>query len=67
MVDSKTLEAERSDYDGFHSRPMSWADVVRNWPKGHADAALREEIVQVVWNFERHDVATLMAMLARSQ
>ena len=68
MVNGEILEADRSDYDGFHSRPMSWADVIRKFnglTARHRDTALREEIVQIVRDFERYDVAALMSVLAR--
>ena len=64
----ETLEAHRTDYDGFHTRAMSWADVVAKFDGlagKHADAALREEIVEVVRDLERHDVSVLGTLLAR--
>ncbi len=70
MESGETLEAERSDYDGFHTRPMSWAEVVSKFDslaEGHADAALRQEIVETVRDLQRHSLATLTALLARTR
>ena len=47
---------------------MSWADVVAKFEglvRPHADTALREELVSVIRDLERHDVSTLTGLLAR--
>ncbi len=64
----ETLEVQRTDYDGFHTRPMSWDDVVAKFERlsaAQADPALQGEIVAMVRDVEKHDIADLMKLLAR--
>ena len=68
LDDGTVLETTRTDYDGFHTRPMSWEDVVAKFDRladGRADPGLRGEIVATVRDIEKHGVAGLMALLAR--
>ncbi|WP_375381085.1 hypothetical protein, partial [uncultured Sphingomonas sp.] len=65
----ETLTAERTDYDGFHTRPMSWDDVVAKFDRLaalHAGEDLRRQIVELVRDVERHSVADMMTLLART-
>ncbi|WP_375382982.1 MmgE/PrpD family protein [uncultured Sphingomonas sp.] len=67
IAGGEMLSAERSDYDGFHTRPMSWDDVVAKFDRlasPHADGRLRAKIVATVRDIERHLVTDLMALLA---
>lgn len=63
----RTLEVEKSDYEGFHTRPMSWERVVAKFEAlsaPHADASLRAEIIKKVERLEEAEVADLTAVLA---
>jgi 2-methylcitrate dehydratase len=68
MTDGTVLRSVRSDYEGFHTSPMSW-EVAR--AKFDAVAApfasfeLREEIATVVRDLEHHTVRDLTRALAR--
>jgi 2-methylcitrate dehydratase len=64
----QVLEKEKKDYEGFHSRPMSW-EGVRNKFEGlaapYASTGLRGEIVDAVTELESIDVAELTKLLSR--
>ena len=65
----ETLEAERRDYPGFHTRPMSWSDVRAKFDRlaaPFADTGLRDEIASAVSELERIPVTDLMRLLARA-
>ena len=58
VAGGETLTAERTDYDGFHTRPMSWDDVVAKFDRLaalHAGEDLRRRIVAMVRDVEKHD------------
>ena len=65
----RTLTAEKKDYEGFHTRPMSWETARRKFEaladRG-ADAALRGEIADAVLRLEDIRVADLCALLSRA-
>lgn len=59
MKDGRRFETEKSDYEGFHSRPMSWDAVVAKFDRlagAHLAAAERGRIVETVAHLE--DAAT---------
>ena len=73
------LSREVSDYEGFHTRPMSWETVVEKLDRlaehgsasgpgsaGATDPALRREIVQAVDELASIRVADLTSLLARA-
>ena len=61
---------EKTDYEGFHTRPVQWETVVGKFERlsePYTTAALRREIGDAVSRLEAIDVARLTAMLARVQ
>jgi 2-methylcitrate dehydratase len=69
LDDGTTLEDTRDDYDGFHTRPMSWDDVIAKFERlsaPHIEAALRADIVAIVRTLERQELGSLMTLLARA-
>jgi 2-methylcitrate dehydratase len=51
MKDGRTFVRDKADYEGFHSRPMSWDRVIEKFESLAGDAAdpvLRREIVDAV-------------------
>jgi 2-methylcitrate dehydratase len=61
------LVLEKRDYEGFHTRPMSWEVVVRKFDslsQPYAGESLRREIVQAVHEIESIRVRDLTRLLA---
>ncbi|SHG49468.1 2-methylcitrate dehydratase [Fodinibius roseus] len=61
-----THEIEKRDYEGFHTRPMSWDTVIQKFEglaKPYTSQELREEIIDHVTNFENYKVTDLMNLL----
>ncbi len=68
LRDARTLEKEKSDYEGFFTRPASWTTVTQKLEKlsaPYADANLRREIVDVVTVIDEIEVSDLTAILAK--
>jgi 2-methylcitrate dehydratase len=66
LKDSRVLTAEKRDYEGFHTRPMSWDAVTRKFERlcgRRIDAALRRQIVQAVKELDTIQVADLTRLL----
>ncbi len=68
LKDGRILEKEKRDYEGFVTRPMSWATAEA---KFHAlaspavPAALRRSIVKALRDLENLDAADLFRLLAK--
>lgn len=63
-----TCQIEKTDYEGFHTRPMSWETIIQKFEKlaePFITADLREEIINTVQNFEEHSVDDLTQLLAK--
>ncbi len=59
---------EKRDYEGFHSRPMSWETIIQKFDglvEPYTSKELREQITETVQNFEQHSVSDLMKLLAK--
>jgi 2-methylcitrate dehydratase len=68
LRDGRVLETEKRDYEGFHTRPMSWERIVeklRRLASPHADASLQREIVSCVDNLENVKTRDLAHLLGR--
>jgi 2-methylcitrate dehydratase len=68
LTDGTIFHAEESDYEGFHSRPLTWEVAQAKFDDlalPFADADLRAEIVGLVRDLENGKVADLTAALAR--
>ena len=64
----EVLAREKVDYEGFHTRPMSWATVEEKFHRlacGHAGETVRGEIVEVVRRLEEIEVNELTSLLLR--
>jgi len=69
LRDGRVLEKEKADYEGFHTRPMSWAALVGKFERlaaPYADPDLRREIIAAVENLDGIRVSDLTALLARA-
>ena len=61
-----THSIEKNDYEGFHTRPMSWETIIQKFEglaKSYTTDKLREKIIDLVRNFEKHSVSELMKLL----
>ncbi|WP_340103606.1 MmgE/PrpD family protein [Rhodohalobacter sp. 8-1] len=68
LKDGNTRQIEKKDYEGFHTRPMSWETIIQKFEKlaePFTTADLREEIINTVQNFEEHSVDDLTQLLAK--
>ena len=66
LKDGRVLERETKDYEGFHTRPMSWETVVQKFNKiasPNASAGQRAGIADAVANLEQVSVRELMDQL----
>jgi 2-methylcitrate dehydratase len=64
-----TLAAEKSDYHGFVTRPMSWKRARQKFERLAAHAVepeLAEELAETVWALDELDTRDLTAALARA-
>jgi 2-methylcitrate dehydratase len=72
LRDGRTLEREQHDYEGFHTRPMSWDAVMAKFNRlaaRHADSGARTRIVDAVRRLDELDhlgVDELTHLLANS-
>jgi len=63
----RVVEKVKRDYEGFHTRPMSWEAVIRKFDTlsaPYAGATVRKEIVAAVRHLEERTVADLVKLLA---
>jgi 2-methylcitrate dehydratase len=68
LGDGSTLEKEKTDYEGFHTRPVSWETAIDKFEKlstDYAESSLRKEIIEAVEGLENIGVAELMELLGR--
>src|SRR5699024_3308699 len=60
-------QIEKNDYEGFHTRPMSWETVISKFEglaEPYATDDVQKQIVDMVQNFEQHSVNELMKLLS---
>ncbi len=65
----RTLSIEKADYEGFHTRPMSWSSVTKKFETlaaPYAPALLRRDIVDAVGNLESIPISRLADLLAQT-
>ncbi|MFQ5945758.1 MAG: MmgE/PrpD family protein, partial [Anaerolineae bacterium] len=63
-----TLAVEKRDYEGFHTRPMTWETVVGKFESlstPYTDKSLRSEIKEAVAELESIPVSDLAGLLAQ--
>jgi 2-methylcitrate dehydratase len=67
LRDGRTLQIEKSDYDGFHTRPLTWDKVAAKFETltaSGASAGTRRAIMEMVHNLETVRISELTALLA---
>lgn len=68
LAGNRTVQKEKTDYEGFYKRPMTWERVTEKFNRlsaPFADADLQREIVSAVENLEKIQVAELVNLLGR--
>ncbi|HSL92693.1 MAG TPA: MmgE/PrpD family protein [Candidatus Limnocylindrales bacterium] len=66
LKDGRTFTREKSDYEGFHTRPASWAKAEEKFhglAEGTVDVFRREEIVSAVRHLDDISVKNLVELL----
>ena len=66
-TDNDIFEIHKVDYEGFHTRPMSWETVSEKFVRlaaPHTDAALRDDIIAAVDDLETIPAMDLFTLLA---
>ncbi len=69
-ADGEVYETHKEDYEGFHTRPMSWDTVSEKFARlaePYTDAALRDDIIAAVRDLETLLAADLFDLLAKVQ
>ncbi|MGK7368979.1 MAG: MmgE/PrpD family protein, partial [Candidatus Halalkalibacterium sp. M3_1C_030] len=67
LKNGNTHQVSKKDYEGFHTRPMSWDTIIEKFEdlaEPYTSPDLREKIVKTVREFEKHKVTDLMKLLA---
>ena len=69
LNDGTELSREKRDYEGFHTRPMTWHAVTAKFTRltEYLPAALRHEIIGAVANLESLYINELMNLLGRAR
>jgi 2-methylcitrate dehydratase len=70
LFDGRRFETERSDYEGFRSRPLSWESVVSKFQRlasPHCSRQRRADITQAVQDGESTKVRALTQLLSDLQ
>jgi 2-methylcitrate dehydratase len=68
LADGRVLTVEKRDYEGFLTRPMSWEHLavkLDNLAAPYTDAAIRQEIIQMVSALDTIQISDLTSLLAR--
>lgn len=68
LSNGRAYSAEKADYEGFTTNPMSWERVREKFDQlsaPFADARLMDEIAEAVAELERTELSELTALLAR--
>ena len=68
LKDGRVLEKEKRDYEGFATRPMSWATAEAKFhalAAPFASAALRRQIAKTLADLENLQAADLLKLLAK--
>jgi 2-methylcitrate dehydratase len=69
MNNGETYSLEKEDYYGFHTRPMSWADVKKKFKRlsqENADKDLQQEIIDVISNLQKHKMKDIIRLITRA-
>jgi 2-methylcitrate dehydratase len=66
LRDGRQLTVEKTDYEGFHTRPIQWEKAVEKFNQlasTHASSSLRDRIIHAVSSLEDINVSDLTALL----
>jgi 2-methylcitrate dehydratase len=66
----RLVAREKRDYEGFHTRPLSWEKVVEKFERlseAYTDRGLRREICEATANLEAIQITELTRLLAKVQ
>jgi 2-methylcitrate dehydratase len=69
LSDGSAVEREKSDYEGFHTRPMSWDLVAAKFERlsaPHVQEDVRAQVVDAVARLDQIQIQELMAPLERA-
>ncbi|MFO8099182.1 MAG: hypothetical protein R6T83_06100, partial [Salinibacter sp.] len=67
-ANGEVYEIHKEDYEGFHTKPMSWDTVSEKFARlaePYTDAALRDEIISAVEQLETLPANDLFDLLAK--
>ena len=70
LQDGRKLVKEKTDYEGFHTRPMRWEAVVEKFERlseAYTTRPLRRDIIQAVAELDAIPVAELTGLLAKAR
>jgi 2-methylcitrate dehydratase len=70
LKDGSIVVKEKSDYEGFHTRPIGWESVVQKFSRLSArqtDASLIDEIIDAIAHLESIQVKDLTSLLSKVQ
>jgi 2-methylcitrate dehydratase len=68
LEDGETFEKEKTDYEGFHTRPAGWETIEEKFAAlagERVDDGLRREIVEAVKGLEEVKAEEMAGLLAR--
>jgi len=66
LKNGETHSIEKRDYEGFHTRPMSWETIIQKFEglaEPYTSPELRERLKDTVRNFEHRSISDLMELL----
>lgn len=69
LKDGRELRVEKTDYEGFTSRPASWDIIIakfRNLSEEFISEELQNEIISTVQDLENHSIKELMQLLEKA-
>jgi len=69
MKNGEKYSLEKEDFYGFHTRPMSWEDVIKKFKRlttKNATNELQAQIIDVINNLENHEMNDLITLIVRA-
>ena len=67
LKDGNSFQIEKRDYEGFHTRPMSWETIIQKFERladPYTTMDLREKIITTVQRIEEHSLSDLTQLLS---
>lgn len=68
LSNGESHSIEKKDYEGFHTRPMSWTTVTdkfENLVESYVEEEVRNRIIETVQTMEKHTVSELTDLLGQ--